>query len=1135
VAMSGHQFQAVVSKLVTPDANSNPGYLTVGTAATITTQPVAATAAVGGSASFTVAATGSPAPSVFTWYRQPAGGTAFTVLAADDATYSGVRTATLTITGATAAMSGDQFQVVVSNLVNPAATSSAAALTVGTVPTITTQPVAATAAVGGSATFSVAASGNPTPSVFTWYRQPAGATAFTALSADDATYTGVRSATLTITGATTAMTGDQFQVVVSNLLNSGATSSPAALTVGAAPTITTQPVAAMAAVGGSATFSVAASGSPTPAIFTWYRQAAGATAFTPLLIDDATYSGVRTATLRVVGATAAMSGDQFQVVVSNLINPDATSNPVALTVGTAPTITSAPTASFRAGSPASFTFTATGDPAPAFAVAGLPSWATLNWRTGVLFGTPPDTTGSPLTLTVTASNPLVATQTFILTLTPAVLPPTIATQPQAAVVDLGGTLALSVSAGGTEPFTYQWSRDGVPLAGATSSSLNLSGVQASSAGKYTVRVTNSLGSVTTTPANVVVTTIPVITQQPQSQVTFAGASASFAVSATGGASFNYQWRHNGQPVAGATGATLTVGNVSAGNAGFYDVLVANVMGTTTSSAATLRVVNTQQAPVISAQPAGQVVPAGGSAALTVGVSAAPSPTFQWRRNGEAIAGATSAAYLATESGSYDVVISNSAGSVTSRVAAVRVLTQGYAGTYFGTFGDDAGSFALQVRPDNTAVFLGYSGTSPLMSLNFNVTDSGAFAFSQNSFGLLQAVVNVSGTIGTDGTVTGATSGAFSKTFTATRASDVGPSQGVAGFYQSGANVGAAVTYIIAGPTGQAYAVVQSGSASDGGLGTVAATGQVNVLTNRSVISATINAATGLVTGTSSGVITANYAGGSETAVAAQRLVNISSRARVSAGEGVAIAGFVISGDSAKTVLIRAVGPTLGSVFGLPGALASPRLELRASDQTSLAVNVGIAADRVAIDAASQRAGAFALGASGADAAILTTLAPGAYTATVRSATEASGIALIEVYDLTGITPGQKLLNISTRASAGTGDNLLIAGFVVPPGAAKRVLVRGVGPGLTRFGVQGVLAQPSIQVIKDGVTVGQNTNWTTSTYRDAITVSSAAVGAFSLSPDDSAVILTLGPGSYTAQVSGAGSASGVALVEVYELP
>lgn len=279
----------------------------------------------------------------------------------------------------------------------------------------------------------------------------------------------------------------------------------------------------------------------------------------------------------------------------------------------------------------------------------------------------------------------------------------------------------------------------------------------------------------------------------------------------------------------------------------------------------------------------------------------------------------------------------------------------------------------------------------------------------------------------------------------------------------------------------------------------------------------------------------SFSGGSDALVAVQRLVNISSRARVGAGDSVAIAGFVISGEQSKPVLIRAVGPTLsGAPFNVSGALASPRLELFRG-ATSIAVNAGIAANRTAIDAAAQQSGAFALGASGADAAILTTLAPGNYTAVVSSSTAAAGVALIEVYDLSGAAPGQKLLNIATRAEAGTGDNILIAGFVVPAGSAKRVLIRGVGPGLTPFGVTGVLAQPVLTLISGSTTVAQNTNWNTSPDAAAITTASVQAGAFGLANNDSAMVVTLAPGNYTAQVMGVGTGTGVALIEVYELP
>lgn len=267
-----------------------------------------------------------------------------------------------------------------------------------------------------------------------------------------------------------------------------------------------------------------------------------------------------------------------------------------------------------------------------------------------------------------------------------------------------------------------------------------------------------------------------------------------------------------------------------------------------------------------------------------------------------------------------------------------------------------------------------------------------------------------------------------------------------------------------------------------------------------------------------------------------RLLNLSSRARVGPGDAAAIAGFVVSGTGAKPVLIRAAGPALAAApFNLPGALSDPRLELYRGNAL-IARNTGIAtsADRAAIIAASQQIGAFALGAAGLDSALLATLAPGDYTAIVSSATTQTGVVLVEVYDLAA-TGGARLLNLSTRATAGGAENTLIAGLVLGGTVSKRMLFRAVGPGLAQFGVSGALAQPTLTLFRDNQVLLSNTNWTTSADAGAITAASASVSAFGLGTGDSALVATLTPGSYTAQVSGPGTAAGVALIEVYELP
>ena len=923
-----------------------------------------------------------------------------------------------------------------------------------------------------------------------------------------------------------------------------------------APQIQTHPVSRVLPAGGSATFTVTATGTPPASIFQWQRQAAGVEGFVNLN-NDSVYSGVTTATLTVAAITSEMNGDQFRVQVSNLISPDAVSNAAVLTVGVAPVFTSTNSATVRATNPLTFTVAATGTPTPTFTAIGVPAWATFNSVTGVFSGTPPDTAGSPFTITFTAANGLSVNQTFTLTVTPAVLPPVITGQPANVSIDQGQTATFSVTATGTAPFSYQWRRNGLVVPGATGPTLSIPGAQPANGGTYSVTVQNSVGSVVSNGASLVVNTAPVFVSQPRAQTALAGSTVVFAVEALGSTSFNYQWRKNGISIAGAIGSTFTLTTVTASDVGSYDVIVSNALGQIISSLAQLTVVTAPVAPAITVQPANRTALLGGSTTLTVAASGAPSPGYQWRRNGANIANANNPSFVipsvqASDAASYDVVVTNSVGSTTSNGAILRVIARSYAGYYFGTFSNSLGSYAILVRDDNTGIFLGYlpGSVAPVTNLNISVNDSGQFVFAQNAIAAATAAsaaadepvraaalapVTVSGTIGTDGTISGTIQGGASASLSGSRASDTGASQSVSGFYQMGASTGAATTMVIAGPGTQAFFVTQSGANTDGGLGSVNANGQINIAGNRSAITATINQSTRVITGTSSGAIAATLNGASEAALATQRLVNISSRARVGTGDSVAIAGFVISGEESKPVLIRAVGPTIGAApFNVGGSLAAPRLELFRGS-TSLAVNTGIATNRAPIDAAGLQAGAFALGTSGADAAMFITLAPGNYTAVVSSTTNTAGVALVEVYDLSTPAAGQKLLNIATRAAAGTGDNTLIAGFVVPPGPSKRVIVRAVGPGLTPFGVAGVLAQPTLILLNGAATVAQNTNWSTSADAAAITAASAQVGAFGLANNDSALIATLAPGNYTAQVLGAGGSTGVALIEVYELP
>ena len=170
--------------------------------------------------------------------------------------------------------------------------------------------------------------------------------------------------------------------------------------------------------------------------------------------------------------------------------------------------------------------------------------------------------------------------------------------------------------------------------------------------------------------------------------------------------------------------------------------------------------------------------------------------------------------------------------------------------------------------------------------------------------------------------------------------------------------------------------------------------------------------------------------------------------------------------------------------------------------------------------------------------ILTTLAPGTYTALMSASDARSGVGLVEIYDLSGGSLAQRLSNLSIRAAVGTGESTLISGLVVGGSAPKRVLIRAAGPSLTQFGVTGALPRPTLSLFSaTGAVLAQNSGWSTSADAAEIANAAARVGAFvfGATSADSALILNLPSGAYTAQVTGVAGATGTALLEVYELP
>jgi hypothetical protein len=273
--------------------------------------------------------------------------------------------------------------------------------------------------------------------------------------------------------------------------------------------------------------------------------------------------------------------------------------------------------------------------------------------------------------------------------------------------------------------------------------------------------------------------------------------------------------------------------------------------------------------------------------------------------------------------------------------------------------------------------------------------------------------------------------------------------------------------------------------------------------------------------------------------APSRIVNLAIRAAPEDEASPLIVGFVIGGSGTtgtKPMLVRAVGPSLGS-FGVSGVVADPQLRLFSGSSPYLENdNWGGDAQVVAVSA---NVGAFPLSAlTSRDASVyIPTLAREVYTMHIRSVGGSSGVALAEVYDATpptsfsSITP--RLVNVSARSRVSPGSNL-IAGFVISGPVARTVLIRGVGGALARFGIASRLLDPRLTLFNGPTKLLENDNWD---GNQSLTEISRNVGAFDISaaPRDAVLLATLPPGNYTAQVNGINNSSGVALVEVFEVP
>jgi hypothetical protein len=259
--------------------------------------------------------------------------------------------------------------------------------------------------------------------------------------------------------------------------------------------------------------------------------------------------------------------------------------------------------------------------------------------------------------------------------------------------------------------------------------------------------------------------------------------------------------------------------------------------------------------------------------------------------------------------------------------------------------------------------------------------------------------------------------------------------------------------------------------------------------------------------------------------------NLSTRGLVASGDNVLINGFIIRGTDPRTVILRALGPSL-SGFGIPHALPDPVLSLYNSSGTLIATNDNWQSD---IGSVFLEQNGYAPSNPAEAATLQPNLAPGAYTMVVTGKNTTQGISLAEIYELYGPGLNSKLGNISGRGFVGSGDDVLISGFIVGDVGSSTVVVRALGPSLASFGVSDPLSDPILTIYDSkGSIIATNDNWKIS---DTGGSQQAEIEATTIPPKEdheSAILVTLAPGNYTAIIRDKNQSVGIGIVEAYNL-
>jgi hypothetical protein len=676
-----------------------------GTPPAITSQPVNNTVCATEDAPFSVVATGSGL--TYQWQVSTDGGTTYTNIA-------GATGTSYTVTAATTAQNGYLYHVIVSALCG-SSTSNAATLTVNAAPGITTQPADATVCAGSDNTFSVTGSGGGLN--YQWQISTDGGTTFTNIA-------GANSATYTLTGITIAQNGYQYHVIVTGACPGTVTSNNVTLTVGNAPSITTQPTDLTVCEGVNADFTVAASGSGLS--YQWQVSTDGGGTYTDIAgATSATYS---------VPATTAISGNRYRVIVtSSSCATPSTSNAAILTVNALPTITTQPTsATLCAGSDVTFTSAATGtNIAYQWQVStdGGTTFTDIAGATSAAYSiTGVTTTLNAYQYHVVVSGTCTPAATSNAATLNVVSPATVTTQPANTAVCDGGNASFTVAASSATVYQWQVSTNGgttyTDVAGATAATLSLTAVTTASNGNlYQVLISNATCTTpnTSNAATLTVNALPNVTAAASETNVCTGTPVT--LSAAGASTYNW--------VPGnLNGGTVVVNPiVDPNNPSVAVTTTYTVTGTDGNGCVNTANINVTANPLpvvtLTATPAITSLLPGRSVTLKATVTPATGFTFVWRKDGVIIPNTSDSLVVTVEDvGSYTVEAAD-AGGFCNRTSDALVITDSITNTVFIWPNPNNGNF--------TVSYYNYlRNTNQVMNNNITVFDSrGARIYSKN--------------------------------------------------------------------------------------------------------------------------------------------------------------------------------------------------------------------------------------------------------------------------------------------------------------------------------------------------------------------------------------------------------------------